>query len=305
MRNDNFDLAAMFENAKNAARNANDPEQVSKNNIQEIQIDSIKPSPYNPVPLYTGEKAEELMESIRATGVRQPILIRPKGEGLYEMVDGHNRLECARKIGLQTIPAIIKNYSDEEAEFNNNDAIINQRGLSDLKPSVRAKVIYQYDEALKRNQFSVELKNVNESNSAGNDKKRMKQRYLRLYRCSDELKNLVDDNVVPLTIAIELADINHDMQHLILSKSKDTGKKIDAKIAKLLKEKNKKKELTEEVINEIFTGKKRQRKSTTKTVKVPLDMIHMYFEGKKQSEIETIVAKAISFYFSQQTNQDD
>lgn len=277
--------------------------EVDHERIYELEIEKILPSPFNPIPLYDAEKEKEMVESIKLSGVRSPVLVRPVKNGCYELVDGHNRTNCAKLAGLETIPAVIREYSDEDARFENLDAIIQQRSLDDLKPSLRAKVIYDRVEGIKLEKLSPGLRKKLESNSdmvvLHNIKRSTQYMYLKFYRCCSQMKEAVDEGKLALTVATELSEIEPEQQKNIWRISQDMGKKIDAKAAKLFKEKARQHTLTDKLIEEILLGKKRQSRSNNMRISVPADYKARYFEGKTKKEIEDIVIKALAMYFTE------
>lgn len=276
---------------------------IDQERIYELDIEKILPSPFNPIPLYDAEKEKEMVESIKLSGVRSPVLVRPVKDGYYELVDGHNRTNCAKLAGLESIPAVIREYSDEDARFENLDAIIQQRGLDDLKPSLKAKVIYERVEGIEKEKLSPGLRKKLESDSEdmvlNSIKQSTKYVYLKFYKCCSEIKKAVDEGKLALTVAIELSEIDQEQQKNIWQISQDMEKKIDAKAAKLFKEKARQKELTDELIEDILLGKKRRSRSNNMSISVPADYKTRYFEGKSKKEIEDIVIKALTMYFTE------
>jgi len=85
-----------------------------ENEMIQLEVDEIKPNKYQPRGKIDSEKLEELIASVRARGLVQPILIRGTEEG-YELICGERRLEAARALGMRTIPAIVRSVSDVEA----------------------------------------------------------------------------------------------------------------------------------------------------------------------------------------------
>ena len=77
--------------------------------IVNISLDEIKPNPFQPRKIFNQEKIDELASSIKEYGVFQPIIIKPVAEG-YIIVSGERRYRAANQVGLQTIPAIIRQY---------------------------------------------------------------------------------------------------------------------------------------------------------------------------------------------------
>ena len=91
---------------------ANVGEQVS--GLEEVLVADVRPNPYQPRSHFDEEALASLAESIREVGVLQPILIRPV-EGGYELVAGERRWRAARRVGLQTVPAMVRDTDDASA----------------------------------------------------------------------------------------------------------------------------------------------------------------------------------------------
>ena len=142
-----------------------------------------------------------LMDSIERTGIAEPLIVRPRSEGGYEIISGHRRDYCAKVVGLDTRPVIVRDYSDEDADILVVDYNINRENLL---PSEKAKAYKLKLDAMKRQgartdltsaqlgqklngRFSVEIlaEQVNES--------RMQiQRYIRLTNLIPPLMEAVD-----------------------------------------------------------------------------------------------------------------
>ena len=83
--------------------------------VMEIPINNIVPNPYQPRRVFSQSALEELSESIKVYGILQPITVRSKSNDEYELVAGERRLRASKLAGLETIPAIINNMSDESS----------------------------------------------------------------------------------------------------------------------------------------------------------------------------------------------
>ena len=81
----------------------------------EIDIDMIHMFKNHPFKVLDDEKMSDLVESIRVNGILSPVLVRPDGEDSYEMISGHRRMHAAKIVGLTSIPAIVREMSDDEA----------------------------------------------------------------------------------------------------------------------------------------------------------------------------------------------
>ncbi|MCD6489217.1 MAG: ParB/RepB/Spo0J family partition protein [Thermodesulfobacterium sp.] len=90
--------------------------EVEEESIKYIVAEKILYSPFQPrIKFEEDEHFKELVKSIKEKGILQPILVREKGGGLYECIAGERRLRAAKRAGLKEVPAIVKNFSDEEA----------------------------------------------------------------------------------------------------------------------------------------------------------------------------------------------
>ena len=102
---------------------------------QEIEIVRIHAFPNHPFKVLDDERMDMLVDSIRENGILNPVIVRPDQTGNYEMISGHRRLHAAGIAGLQKIPAIVKEMSDDEAIINMVDANIQRE---EILPSERA-----------------------------------------------------------------------------------------------------------------------------------------------------------------------
>jgi ParB family chromosome partitioning protein len=82
--------------------------------LQEIAVSAIQPNPYQPRDQFDEETLGALADSIREVGVLQPVLVRPAGDG-YELIAGERRWRAARRVGLQTMPALVRETDDSSA----------------------------------------------------------------------------------------------------------------------------------------------------------------------------------------------
>ena len=82
--------------------------------VQRIRIESIVPNRYQPRHIFPQEELAELAASIKESGVLQPIMVRRKGDGIYELISGERRWRASKEAGMETIPVVIRNCSDQE-----------------------------------------------------------------------------------------------------------------------------------------------------------------------------------------------
>ena len=128
MNTPQFDLGAML----------SVPQQTA---VQQIPCDQLHPYHNHKFELYTGERLDDMVESIRENGVLSPIIVQPDGDG-YEILIGHNRWNASKLAGLLTVPAIIKTgLSEDEALLYTIESNLHQRGFDNLRISEQAAVV--------------------------------------------------------------------------------------------------------------------------------------------------------------------
>lgn len=147
--------------------------------VIEIALDRISANPYQPREQFDESETEELAASIRSKGVLQPVLVRRQGAG-YELIAGERRLRAARRAGMTTIPALVRDASNEElVEL----ALIENEQRVELNPIESARSYARMIEEFNLSQ--IELADV-----LGRDRSTVAN-LLRLLRLPDKVQKLV------------------------------------------------------------------------------------------------------------------
>ena len=107
----------------------------NEESAMDIEIEKICPFRKHPFKVIDDEKMQELVESIKTNGVLTPVLVRPLGMDTYEMISGHRRMHAAKLAGLEKIPTIIREMTDDEAVICMVDANVQRE---ELLPSEKA-----------------------------------------------------------------------------------------------------------------------------------------------------------------------
>ncbi len=116
------------------SRTRQDP---AENSLREVPLDKVQRGPYQPRRHFDQHRLEELAESIRAQGVVQPVVVRPKGDG-YELIAGERRWRAAQIAALDTIPAVIKEIPDQAVAAM---SLIENIQREDLNPLEEAEAL--------------------------------------------------------------------------------------------------------------------------------------------------------------------
>lgn len=133
------------------------PPEVAGAHFAELPVTAITPNPKQPRSVFDEEALNELVESIKEVGLLQPVVVRPLGEGRYELVMGERRLRASQKAGLVTIPAIVRRT--EEADLL-RDALLENLHRAQLNPLEEAAAYQQMlaDFGCTQEELSVRIK---------------------------------------------------------------------------------------------------------------------------------------------------
>ena len=203
---------------------------VNEESAMEIEIDKIKSFAGHPFKVIDDEKMQNLIESISESGVLTPVLIRPDQNDGYEMISGHRRMHAAQKAGLITIPAIVREMTDDEAVIAMVDANIQRE---ELLPSEKAFAYKMKMEAMRHQgertdvtlgQNVPKFKRTTEAIAQGTGESyKQVQRYIRLTELIPDLLELVDKKRLNFTIAVDISYIPQDVQKWIYEYICDNG----------------------------------------------------------------------------------
>ena len=240
----------------------------------------------HPFRVLDDEKMEETTESISKYGVLVPGIVRPRESGGYEIIAGHRRKRGSEKAGLDTMPVIVRNYTDDEATIIMVDSNIQRE---DILPSEKAKAYAMKYEAMKH-QGSKGGSTLDEVGEAAGESGKTVQRYVWLARLSDELLNMVDTKKIGIAQGVDISFLSEEQQQYVTVILKETGASVSNAQAAKLKEYGKSGELTLAMVKLILAEEKpKERKVTIKG-----DKINRYFpEGYSNDDIEGIIIQLL------------
>ena len=198
-------------------------ERDAKETIVAIPINEIDDFPNHPYKVKDDDKMLEMSENIKRYGVTQPVIVRQKDNGRFEMISGHRRKRASVLAGKENINAIVKNLTDEEAVILMVDSNENQR--EEILPSEKAFAYRMKYEAIKKQGQRTDLTSgpvVQKSNSleeiAKDSKESYKQvqRYIRLTFLIPEILEMVDEKKIAFRPAVEISYLSEDNQYVLL-----------------------------------------------------------------------------------------
>ena len=203
---------------------------VNEESAMEIEINKIHAFKNHPFKVLDDEKMQDLIESVKLSGVLTPVLLRVDSNDEYEMISGHRRLHAAKMAGLTTIPAIVRELSDDDAFVAMVDTNIQRE---ELLPGEKAFAYKMKQEAMKHQGSRTDLtlgqnvpkfKRTTEAIADGTGESyKQIQRYIRLTELIPELLDLVDNKKLQFTVAVDISYIDKEIQEWIYEYIKDTG----------------------------------------------------------------------------------
>lgn len=187
--------------------------------VKEIQLNELHPFKEHPFKIQNDDEMKRLMESIQKFGTLTPALARPLPEGGYELISGHRRLAACQVLGIETMPVIIREMSDDEAVIAMVDANLQREHIL---PSEKAFAYKMKLEAIKHQgitsrQVGEKLLSVTQVSKESDDSERQVQRYIRLTYLIPELLEMVDDGKIAFNPAVEISYLEQSEQRVLLN----------------------------------------------------------------------------------------
>ena len=203
---------------------------VNEESAMDLEIEKIRPFKNHPFKVIDDDKMQDLMDSIRVNGILSPVLVRPIGNDIYEMVSGHRRMHAAMMLGMDVVPAIIREMTDDEAIVKMVDANIQRE---ELLPSEKAFAYKMKMEAMRRQagrpskensrQIGGNYETADIVGKENGESGRQVQRYIRLTELIPELLDYVDQKRIQFTVAVEISYIDQEVQKWLFEYIKDNG----------------------------------------------------------------------------------
>ena len=186
--------------------------------VQNIPLSELHPFKEHPFKVQNNEEMERMIESIRKVGAITPALARPLPDGGYELISGHRRLAACQVLGIETMPVIVREMSDDEAVIAMVDANLQRETIL---PSEKAFAYKMKLEAIKHQgvasaQVGQKLLSVEiVADDAGESRNQIK-RYIRLTYLIPELLSMVDENKMAFNPAVEISYLEQSEQRVLL-----------------------------------------------------------------------------------------
>ena len=249
--------------------------------VQQIPIDALHPFTNHPFKVLDDEAMIRTVESIAQYGVLAPLIARPRPEDGYEIISGHRRQYAAKLAGLETLPVIVRQMSDDAAVILMVDSNLQREHIL---PSERAFAYKMKLDAMRRTSGRPSKENSRqlvgnfetadvvgkESGESG----RQVQRFIRLTNLIPELLDMVDEKKIAFNPAVELSYLDKSQQRDFLEAMEDTQNAPSLSQAQQLKKMAQQGEFSYE---KAFDVMGQEKKSEQDTVTIKNDILRKYF----------------------------
>ena len=249
--------------------------------VQQIPIDALHPFTNHPFKVLDDEAMTRTVESIAQYGVLAPLIARPRPDGDgYEIISGHRRQYAAKLAGLETLPVIVRQMSDDAAVILMVDSNLQREHIL---PSERAFAYKMKLEALKNqgarsdltsDQVGQKLWSVEQVASDAGESKTQIQRFIRLTNLVPELLDMVDEKKISFNPAVELSYLDESQQRDFLEAMNDTQNAPSLSQAQQLKKMAQQGEFSYE---KAFDVMGQEKKSEKDTVTIKNETLRKYF----------------------------
>ena len=248
--------------------------------VQQIPIDELHPFTNHPFKVLDDEAMTRTVENIAQYGVLAPLIARPRPEGGYEIISGHRRQYAAKLAGLDTLPVIVRQMSDDAAVILMVDSNLQREHIL---PSERALAYKMKLEAIKNQgarsdltsaQVGRKLEAADIVGQEAGDSRNQVRRFIRLTNLIPELLDMVDEKKISFNPAVELSYLDESQQRAFLEAMDGTQNAPSVSQAQQLKKMAQCGEFTYEKAFDILG---QEKKSEQDTVTIKNDILRKYF----------------------------
>ena len=266
-----------------------------KPKVEAIPLAALTPFRNHPFKVKEDEEMAQLMRSIADAGVLSPALARPLPDGGYELISGHRRLAACKALGMDAMPVIIRDLTDEEAVITMVDSNLQREHILPSEKAFAYKMKY---DALKHqgtsSQLGTKLRTDELLAQNSSDSRNQIQRYIRLTNLIPDILKLVDEGKIALTPAVELSYLQPSEQEMLFSVMDSDEVTPSLSQARRLRRMSEAQALTDDAVLQLLSEVKGNQ---VEYVKVPVDKLRSFFrpDTSVKQMTETLV-KAMDFY---------
>ena len=287
-------------------------DQKNQEYVKDISIYEITDFPNHPFKVKMDDKMLETIESVRDHGVLVPALVREKPTGGYEMISGHRRKMASELAGLESIPCIVRNLSDDEAVIVMVDSNLQRE---EILPSEKAFAYKMRLEAMNRqagrpskNNLTPVVSDLNglRTNEAlgkevGESRETIR-RYIRLTELIPEILEMVDDKKISMRPAVELSYLPKEEQEILYDAMESEACTPSHAQAIKIRKFSAEGRLNEDVLLSIMSEEKPNQ---VEQWKIPKNRLKKYFpSGTTQQKMEETIIKALELYRKREKSRE-
>ena len=292
-------------------KGTNDYEKIEDNQIVELQIDRLVPfKKQQPFSMYDDNKKQEVKESIEKFGVLTPIIVRPIDNEKYEIIAGHNRVECSKELGKESIPAKIMNIDDDDATLIMIDTNLCSRDkISPIEKGRAYKL--KLKKLKKKTQELLDSSNVDGDSLIRESQKSVDKlteetkesksqiyRFISLTNLNADFQRLVEKEEMAISVGSEVSTLNEQEQEILYSVLDDKHKNL--KLSEIQKIKNLE-EITYNSVSDILENKKVKKASFTG--KLNKKVAKKYKDKfNNDNDFTNLIDQLLEKYFEQEEN---
>ena len=278
------------------------PTDAKREKVRRVAVAMIDDFPEHPFKVKDDEEMEKLKDSISLYGVLTPVVARRCENGRYELISGHRRKYACKALGIEFMPAIVREMSREEAVIAMVDSNLQREHIL---PSEKAFAYKMKMNAIKRQGERSDLTSrpmgekclsVDVIAQNGDDSARQVHRYIRLTELVPELLELVDDGRMAFRPAVEISYLTEDEQRDLVETIDSEDCTPSLSQACRMKKLSQEGRLDMDAIFAIMTEEKANQKEK---IKIPAERLDRFFErGTPQAEIEKVIIAALEDYYA-------
>ena len=272
--------------------------------VKNIPLNELHPFKNHPFKILNNEEMERMIESIRKVGAITPALARPLPDGGYELISGHRRLAACQVLGIETMPVIVREMSDDEAVIAMVDANLQRETIL---PSEKAFAYKMKLEAIKHQGVAsgqlVQKWSRDKMADESSDSGRQIQRYIRLTYLIPELLSMVDENKIAFYPAVEISYLEREEQLTLLDAINMNDCTPSHAQSIRLKKMSQDGLLTADAVYAVLSEEKPNQKEQ---IKLPRDELRKYFpQNYSDEQIKRDILKGLELLKRQRERNRD
>ena len=277
--------------------------------VQQIPIEELFPFKEHPFKVLDDEAMQRTVESVAQYGVLAPLIARPRPEGGYEIISGHRRQHAAELAGLETLPVIVREMTDDAAVILMVDSNLQRENIL---PSERAFAYKMKLEALKNqgarsdltsSQVGMKLQALDIVGQEAGDSRNQVHRFIRLTNLIPELLDLVDEKKISFNPAVELSYLDEAQQRDFLQAMDETQNAPSLSQAQRMKKLAQEEKFTYEAAFAIMGEAK---KDELDKVVIKNDTLKKYFpRSYTPRQMEDVIIKLLEQWQRRQQRQNE